>query len=133
VEKHPYLFQVVVYRFCRVVFGLNASPFLLNATFRHHVKRYEISDPGFVARLLDSFYVDDFVDGGATKQESMELYQKTQSLMAEGFKLRKWLTNDSQVRAEMAIETQIGDKQDVVTEEHISYAKSSVGPEGVRM
>jgi len=71
VEKHPYLFQVVVYRFCRVVFGLNASPFLLNATFRHHVKRYEISDPGFVARLLDSFYVDDFVDGGATKQESM--------------------------------------------------------------
>lgn len=27
----------------------------------------------------------------------------------------------------MAIETQIGDKQDVVTEEDISYAKSSVG------
>ena len=40
----------------------------------------------------------------------------------------------------MQIETQIGDKQDVVTEEDISYAKSSVGmkmgkqgPEGVRM
>ncbi|KAL9973727.1 hypothetical protein ACROYT_G020217 [Oculina patagonica] len=48
--------------------------------------------------------------------------------MAEGgFKLRKWLTNDSQVRAKMATETQIGDKQDVVIEEDISYAKSSVG------
>ena len=78
--------------------------------------------------MLDSFYVDDFVGGGATAQESMELYQKTQSRMAEGgFKLRKWLTNDSQVRAKMATETQIGDKQDVVTEEDISYAKSSVG------
>ena len=27
VEKPPDLSQVVVYRFCRVVFGLNASPF----------------------------------------------------------------------------------------------------------
>ena len=48
--------------------------------------------------------------------------------MAEGgFKLRKWLRHDPQVRAKMAIETQIGDKQDVVTSEDISYAKSSVG------
>ena len=29
--------NVVVYRFCRVVFGLNASPFLLNGTIRHHL------------------------------------------------------------------------------------------------
>ena len=125
VENPPDLSQVVVYRFCRVVFGLNASP--LNGTNRH-VKRYEISDPRFVAKLLDPFYVNDFVTGGATTQESIELYQKTQSRMAEGgFKLRKWLTNDPQVRAKMATETQTGDKQDVVTEEYISYAKSSVG------
>ena len=77
--------------------------------------------------MLDSFYVDDFVGGGATTQESIELYQKTQSRMAEGgFKLRKWLTNDPQVRAKMATESQTGDNQDVVTEEDISYAKSSV-------
>ena len=65
------------------------KPFLLNATLQHHVKRFEIFDPRFVAKLLDSFSVDDFVDGGATTQESMELYQKTQSRMTEGgFKLR---------------------------------------------
>ena len=39
VEKPPDLSQVVVYRFCRVVFGLNGSPFLLNATLQHHIKR----------------------------------------------------------------------------------------------
>ena len=32
--------SVVVYRFCRVVFGLNASPFLLNGTIRHHLATY---------------------------------------------------------------------------------------------
>ena len=35
----PDLSRVVVYRFCRVVFGLNASPFLLNATLRHHITK----------------------------------------------------------------------------------------------
>lgn len=31
--------KIVVYRFCCVVFGLNASPFLLNATLRYHISK----------------------------------------------------------------------------------------------
>lgn len=60
-EKPPEFCSIAVYRFCCVVFGVNASPFLLNATIRHHLKKYEECNPEFVRKLRDSFYVDDFV------------------------------------------------------------------------
>ena len=36
--------KIITYRFCRVVFGLDASPFLLNATLRH-ISKYIRSFP----------------------------------------------------------------------------------------
>ena len=52
-------------RFNRVVFGVTSSPFLLKATIRHHVTKYEANDPQFVSDFLTSLYVDDF-NGGKT-------------------------------------------------------------------
>ena len=43
--------------FCRVVFGLKSSPFLLNATLRHHISKYNDLHPEFVLTVLESFYV----------------------------------------------------------------------------
>ncbi len=130
-EKPPDMSRIVIYRFCRVVFGLNASPFLLNATLRHHIKGYTEVDPEFVRKLTESFYVDDFVGGGATSEEVKDLYGKTCTRMSEGgFKLRKWLTNDCSVREK--IQTDSVAKEPVkeierhVSEEDDSYAKSSL-------
>ena len=50
-EENPGL---MLYRFCRVVFGVNASPFLLNFTLKYHISQYE-ADPGLVHNLLNSF------------------------------------------------------------------------------
>ncbi len=32
--------ETIVYKFSRFVFGLTSSPFLLNATIKHHLNRY---------------------------------------------------------------------------------------------
>lgn len=61
---------VVIYRFTRVVFGVTSSPFLLNATIKHHLEGY--SD-FFVDKFLRCIYVDDLVTGAPTIEEGYEL------------------------------------------------------------
>ena len=89
---------IVIFRFCRIVFGVNCSPFLLNGTLRIHLQKYELDDPVFVAKMLRSLYVDDLVSGGKNKEEVKSLYDHASKRLAEGggggFRLRKWHMND---------------------------------------
>jgi len=111
-----------------VVFGLNASPFLLNATLRHHISKFITVDPEFMKRLIDSFYVDDFVGSGASSSEVADLYSKMVNCIAEGgFKLRKWLTNDGSIRERIKKDLINDVKCDPVSAENVTYAKSSLG------
>ena len=88
----------MLYRFCRVVFGVNSSLFLLNATLQHHISQYS-SDPEFVVNLLNSFYVDDLVSGeGDLEKCRLSLYQKSKKCLSEGgFNLRKWISNSPEL------------------------------------
>ena len=52
VRRHPGHVRGVIYVFCRVVFGLNASPFLLNETLRHHIIKYAEVNPAFGGKLI---------------------------------------------------------------------------------
>ena len=91
--------DVVVYRFCRVVFGLNASPFLLNGTIRHHLATFTGADPKFVKKMVDSFYVDDLVSSDSTTDKAHDLYNKARARMANtGFRRWKWKTNDPKLK-----------------------------------
>ena len=83
-----------MYRFCRVVFGLNASPFLLNGTITHHLATFAETDPEFARKMIESFYVDDLLSGNGTTDKAYDLYSKAKVRMAKGgFKLRKWKSN----------------------------------------
>ena len=53
--------RLVIYRFVRLLFGLNSSPFVLNATIRNHLSQYAEADKEFILKVLHSLYVDDFV------------------------------------------------------------------------
>ena len=55
--------KVKEYRYTRVIFGAGPSPFLLCGTLKHHLKKYQDTDPEFVERLEKSLYVDDAVIG----------------------------------------------------------------------
>ena len=128
--------KIIMYRFCRVVFGLNASPFLLNATLRHHISKYNSVDPEFVKKLLDSFYVDDLVTGEDNENEAYKLYGKARERMANaGFRLRKWLTNDKDLRDKISTIENLSAEKMTSKRKHSpstadsdeSYAKQTLG------
>ena len=121
--------EVEVYRFCRVVFGLNASPFLLNATLRHHTETFLENDPIFVQKMKEGFYVDDLVSGGKHTDDVRDLYEKAKSRMAVGgFKLRKWLTNDTALREHINKQESASDTKQVKRlDDFETYAQSSLG------
>ena len=81
--------NVVTYRFTQVVFGVFSSPYLLNLTIQHHLKQYSSSHPDLVAKLLESFNVNDLVCGGSNDQEAYEHFSfARESLRCASFNLR---------------------------------------------
>ena len=77
--------------FARVAF---ASPFLLNATVKHHIEQYKLSQPLTVTKLLRSMYVDDVVSGASSRAEAESEYESFRVMLASGgFNLRKFICN----------------------------------------
>ena len=48
--------DIVVYRYTRVVFGVSSSPFLLNATIRHHLEQFLGTHRELVMKFLCSTF-----------------------------------------------------------------------------
>ena len=55
-----------VYRFSRVLFGLNQSPFILSATLDKHLSDYVDKFPDEVGGIKRSLFVDDVILGGGS-------------------------------------------------------------------
>ncbi|GFU11217.1 uncharacterized protein TNCV_3290281 [Trichonephila clavipes] len=60
-----------VYRFNRVIFGVNSSPFLLAATIKYHIEKYNEIHPITVQHLDSFMYVDDWITGQDTREEAL--------------------------------------------------------------
>ena len=91
-SKHPHL---QVYRFA---FGISSSPFLLNATIRHHLTSTDLPEE-FVDCVLKSLYVDDFVGGEDSDDLVFEMFKNLKSsFKSGGFNMRKWVSNSTLVQ-----------------------------------
>ena len=125
--------EIIVYRFNRVVFGVNSSPFLLNAVLRHHVESYKEVDPNFVSKMLNSFYVDDLVSGSDSIEDAFKLYKQAKSRMLEGgFRLRKWKTNSIELanaikECESETESEKPNLKPMVLQDESTYTKETLG------
>ena len=75
--------DVIILRLASVAFGVNVSPFLLNANLQNHIRNYFIGQD-FAKKLLDSFYVDDFNSGENKVGDAFQLYQKTKKCLSDG-------------------------------------------------
>ncbi|GFX70519.1 reverse transcriptase domain-containing protein [Trichonephila clavipes] len=96
---------VQVYRFNRVLFGVNASPFLLAATIKTHIGKYMEKYPDTVRTLDHCFYVDDLVTGEDDAKSAFDLSSKVAKIMSEaGMNLRKWISNDCELMKQWQLE-----------------------------
>jgi hypothetical protein len=76
-------------RFLRVTFGNKASPFLLNATIKHHLTKYPTSVA--VQELAQNLYVDDWLTGANTEEEVHKMFREAMDIMDQaGMCLSKW-------------------------------------------
>ena len=94
-SKHP---NLQVYRFARVAFGICLSPFLLNATIRHHLTSTDLPEEFFYS-VLKSLYPDDFVGREDSDNLVFEMFKNLKSsFKSRGFNMRKLVSNSTVVQ-----------------------------------
>lgn len=122
--------------FARLVFGVSASPFLLNVTIHQHMKTYSKLDQLFVDKFLSSMLMT-LCLGQLTWNLRTHSTSTQMRLVVAGFRLRKFITNSDELRHHMQENESMteevklrpedgGAGETAHTEEDQSYAKSSL-------
>ena len=122
--------RIEILRFTRLVFGLNQSPFVLEATLREHLSKYESICPEIVNEIITSMYVDDLISGGFSR-EVLELKPIfTQIFQAGGFKLHKFHSNCELESEEVNIKTSEESPEVIIKGDcnDTTYAKLGIQP-----
>ncbi|KAH7704691.1 Pao retrotransposon peptidase domain-containing protein, partial [Aphelenchoides avenae] len=93
-SKPPTQENLVVYRYCRIPFGLNSSPFLLLATIDHHLRQVG-STVSSEVRL--NTYSDNVFLLAHTPEEGVAKYNEAKLIFSEmKMNIREFISNDSQ-------------------------------------
>ena len=100
-------------RFCKVLFAVTSSLFLLFATIIHHMNKYSTVDKEFVDRFLSSLHVDDLSTEANNVGEAFDYFCKCKDRLEVGsFNLRKYRSNSAE------LEQMVNKNYGMLTEEH---------------
>ncbi|GFV77763.1 uncharacterized protein TNCV_1575111 [Trichonephila clavipes] len=83
--------EETVYRYCRVVFGVSSSLFLLAAVLAHLLENVPADDTQLGSKLKLSFYEDNCVTGVNDISQQEEFVLRSKEILSRGcFNLRNW-------------------------------------------
>ena len=92
--------RLVAYRYKTIIFGFNASPFILNYVIRHHAETFREDEISQV--LKSNFYVDNLLVTHNSEKMLLKVYQECLSRMKQGgFYLRSWNSNSRELQFTM--------------------------------
>ncbi|GBN34930.1 hypothetical protein AVEN_210912-1 [Araneus ventricosus] len=108
-----------IYRFTRVLFGVNSSPFMLAATIKHHLRKYQGIYPETSKFLNNCIYVDDIIGGHQNTEDAYRTSTECLHIFREaGMTLHKWQTNSEELR-------KLWVKEDMVSEDSSQVVEPS--------
>ena len=94
-----------VYEFTRLVFGVNASPFLAQCVSQFHAMSFRQTHPRASETILKSTYMDDSLDSVLNEIEGINLYKELSELWkTAGMHTHKWLSNSLAVMDKIPIQ-----------------------------
>ena len=86
-----------VFKFDRVVFGINSPPFQVQFVAQEHARKHQSEFPLAAETVLKSTYMDD-MDSSPDVKTAVELYRQLSQLCGSaGMYARKWLSNEPEV------------------------------------
>ena len=92
--------RLVTYRYKTIIFGFNASPFILNYALKYHTEKYAGDE--FSKILKGNLYVDDMLITSNDINILKKVYTKPQHRLEEGgFTLRSWNSNSKELQSIM--------------------------------
>ena len=97
--------QPQIYEFNRLVFGVNASPFLAQFISQYNARKYESLYPLAANTVLTSTYMDDRLESVETIEKAIELYHQLRELWSiAGMNVKKWVSNSPEVLEKIPVE-----------------------------
>ena len=92
--------KLICYRFTTIIFGFNASPFILNYVIQYHASLFPEDECTDI--LKNNFFVDNLVKSHNSEEKILHFYKTSVERMAQGgFDLRSCNTNSESVKQQM--------------------------------